>query len=802
MKKAPPVLFVLAVLALGYASIKIVSFNVNILDLLPGEIPEVQALNIFMDDFGIDGELFVTLESDDALLNEDAAASLSEHLTGIDGLVGHLAWQPVWISSPDTVAELPAYLWLNGEPAHLETLAARLAPGALEQTLTDRYEELATGIDSDDLGMLGYDPLGFLKPGAPDGGDFENSGIGRGEAQFANEDGTFRCIYIEPPEDVTHFRRKGRWLVKLKAVVDEWRPTFDGAEEVTIRFTGEPAFQAEIGGGMQHDMSGSITITGGLILVIFWLMHRRLIPLFWIAILLVLILSLTVLCGKALFGELSVMSVGFAAILIGLAVDYAVVIYQEASQHNLRDHRTIRRILRPSILWAAITTAAVFVSLNFSSLPGITQLGTLVAIGIVLGAVSMLGIFSRAAAATIRDEAKVTLEEYKPHRSSRFVLIVSILILPAAAIGILAWKGLPPLYTEADALRPRQSEADDAMDNMMKRLSPESPWRLPVIITADSVEEMADKILRVEAELTAAEESGLVLGHVLFPNIWANAEHQAANRTVIEASILPRRDAILKALDDAGFAEDPVNLVTSLFDAWDAFVEDTAEFVWPKSEASKRLLRGFLNTGPERFTMLGFVDPAPETEVEVASRILEEEGAYITGWRTLGPVIRPFVAHDIFKVFIPMAVVLVGMLVVVFRRWQGTLLSLGCLALSALILLAVMALFGLEWNFLNVTAFPLLLGTGIDYSIHMILALRREKGDLRMIHRGIARALVFCGISTTIAFGSLAFASNAGLASLGRVCCLGIITTMLTAILFLPHWWLRLHAHDHNKEPS
>ena len=53
----------------------------------------------------------------------------------------------------------------------------------------------------------------------------------------------------------------------------------------------------------------------------------------------------------------------------------------------------IRRAIAPSILWAAITTMSAFLVLNLGGLPGLAQLGTLVAIGVGLAALVMVMIY-------------------------------------------------------------------------------------------------------------------------------------------------------------------------------------------------------------------------------------------------------------------------------------------------------------------------------------------------------------------------------------------------------------------------
>jgi KDO2-lipid IV(A) lauroyltransferase len=95
-------------------------------------------------------------------------------------------------------------------------------------------------------------------------------------------------------------------------------------------------------------------------------------------------------------------------------------------------------------------------------------------------------------------------------------------------------------------------------------------------------------------------------------------------------------------------------------------------------------------------------------------------------------------------------------------------------------------------------AIPLVLGTGVDYSIFMQLALRRHNADLRAAYLSVGRALLLCGGTAIAGFGSLAWSSNAGMASLGQVCAVGIGSNMLIAIYLLPVWWQRVTASNFN----
>src|ERR1035441_9277371 len=212
---------------------------------------------------------------------------------------------------------------------------------------------------------------------------------------FASSEGTFRLLFVVSAIDLGSYRSCESWLKAIRAAVDDLR--VEGPKEewagVAVHYTGRPVFVVEIARSMQRDMSGSVVGTAAIIALLFWLTHRRWLPMLWLLTLLALILVATLALGGLVLGPVSVVSMGFAAVLLGLAVDYAVVHYQEALAHPQLTVPEIRRAIAPSILWAAITTMSAFLVLNLGGLPGLAQLGTLVAIGVGLAALVMVMIY-------------------------------------------------------------------------------------------------------------------------------------------------------------------------------------------------------------------------------------------------------------------------------------------------------------------------------------------------------------------------------------------------------------------------
>ena len=256
---------------------------------------------------------------------ETRPRSIAAALRARPDLISGANWQPPWLEHPGQTSELIAYLWLNQPPAIFQELADRLAETNLATVLAATREQLATTLSPDDLAQLGYDPYGFTR--LPENLAGTLTGSGQGDQIFASPDGSFRIIFARARGELTGYHECTAWLAAVKKVVNvAVQP--DG--NIRIGYTGRPAFVAEISASMRQDIIQSTGGTAVIIAILFWLAHRRWKPMLWLLTLLALILASTLAIGGLIFGAVNVISMGFAAILLGLAVDYAVVHYQEA----------------------------------------------------------------------------------------------------------------------------------------------------------------------------------------------------------------------------------------------------------------------------------------------------------------------------------------------------------------------------------------------------------------------------------------------------------------------------------------
>ncbi len=231
-------------------------------------------------------------------------------------------------------------------------------------------------------------------------------------------------------------------------------------------------------------------------------------------------------------------------------------------------------------------------------------------------------------------------------------------------------------------------------------------------------------------------------------------------------------------------------LTEELIKTWACAGADTNVF-WPTNHLSQWLLKRFITRSPDEWLVMGLVYPATNRVESAAltglSTRLAKNGALLSSWELLGGATLKRVQSRMWEVVTPMVLLVLLSLWFAFRRATEIVLGVVVLCLSGLCLLAIMAVSGWTWNLMNLMALPLMLGTGVDYTLFIQLALRRHGGDLGAVRRSVGRALMLCGGTAVAGFGSLGFSSNPGMASLGKVCAVGIGANMLISVFSTSH---------------
>jgi predicted RND superfamily exporter protein len=131
-------------------------------------------------------------------------------------------------------------------------------------------------------------------------------------------------------------------------------------------------------------------------------------------------------------------------------------------------------------------------------------------------------------------------------------------------------------------------------------------------------------------------------------------------------------------------------------------------------------------------------------------------------------------------------VVVFLLLSVDFRNPLHSLMAMIPLALGVFWMVGIMKISGMMLTVMNVMAFPLIIGIGIDDGVHIVHRWRNEgKGKIGTVFSSTGKAILLTSLTTMLAFGSLVFSIWRGFGHLGGALFIGVGACFLTTVIIL-----------------
>ena len=154
----------------------------------------------------------------------------------------------------------------------------------------------------------------------------------------------------------------------------------------------------------------------------------------------------------------------------------------------------------------------------------------------------------------------------------------------------------------------------------------------------------------------------------------------------------------------------------------------------------------------------------------------------VTYLESMNEVIQSFV-----QAFSIALVAITVLLLLILRNLKDTLLVLLPLLLASVFTAAATVVLNVPFNFANIIALPLLFGLGVDSGIHMVHRLHYlDSAEENLLGTSEAQGVFFGALTTIFSFSSLAFTSHQGTASMGILLSIGLLMTLICALVVLP----------------
>jgi uncharacterized protein len=776
--------------------------DTEVLNLLPSNFESVEGLKIYNSDFAQTRELTFALVSqpDDVDKLEEFAPRFADSLRKQPWCRRVLADSPMEI--PEGIRDLQGIalpLLLNLEPAAFDETITLLQPEKIQARLRRLREEIEAGSPRPQF-ELQLDPLGLVAPALK---PFAANVSLEEEQPLTSPDGTTRIILA-----VTNQRTIGafdcqRLMRQVNAFRVQAHAGWDGGP-LEILVTGRSAYVAEISLSMRHDII--VTLLGSMLLVgtVFYIGFHRWLPLLGMGISLLLCCLVALAIGILIFPKLNMVTVGFCAILIGLGVDFAILIFgryqqvrDEGADHTRAISESIANLGR-AIFFGALTTAVGFLALVLSGSAGFTQLGVLIAIGISFAGLFMTSVFflliPRKTLPRHGDWLFTLAKNYVRWcvRRPMPMLAISTPILVLLTIVAVSPKPSLPIDASTRAMEPKHSDAGYALETIMRKMP--TRWE-PVlgIVRAKDQQQLHDYWQAIEAHWMTLQKSGAIKSFSTPAALALSPNRTQTNRAKLrKIDFADARQSLETAIVSEGWSRDSFlpgfKLVDELEKAAHSSVplRDWRELL-PATSSWWFLVDRYFSH--DSLLTVGFVTTnAPVTshaQKEMLRRDLPTLGVpmVLSGWSFTLTDLLPWSRHQLLVISALMAVFDATLLAVLYRDLRLWLIQIATLIMAIGGMIASMKLLNIPLNLLNVLAFRLVLAIGVDYGIYVLLVWQKAR-ELEHDVAGVVKPVVLAGLTAIAGFGSLGIANNPTLSGLGIACALGLFWSLAATIFF------------------
>jgi hopanoid biosynthesis associated RND transporter like protein HpnN len=549
------------------------------------------------------------------------------------------------------------------------------------------------------------------------------------------------------------------------------------------------------------------------------------------AIMLTLVVGLM---GTAAFaaltvGTLNLISIAFAILFVGIAVDFGVQfsVRYRSQRHEFDDFAVALRgtgyLVGPALILAALAAASGFFSFLPTAYLGVSELGLIAGVGMMIAvffnltllpallSLCRLGPVARPVGFSfMAGPDAFLLRNRRPVLGAAAVMALgSFVLLPRLVFDFNPLNLMDP-HTESvstmmelmknpettpntvDVLAPSLAKANEIADRMGKLPEVSQAVTLSSYIPQDQ-----------ERKLEILHDANSLIGPTLDPSHIIPPPDYSAIRSALAAC-----SAALRSVAPPGKADAPELRLAGLFDKVGASSGEVMERVQMAllSGLTEKLrqIRLTLSATPVTIAELppdlvrSWVAPDGTARVSVFPAGNSDDNAVLRKFvaavraqapdATGTPISIQESSHTIVNAFITAGclatLAITGLLIVALQRLRDVLLALAPLLLAALFTLATTVLIGMPLNFANIIALPLLLGIGVAFDIYFVMNWRG--GRAKPLQSGTARAIIFSALTTTAAFGSLILSSHPGTSEMGRLLSIEMFYTLFCVLVIMP----------------
>ena len=544
----------------------------------------------------------------------------------------------------------------------------------------------------------------------------------------------------------------------------------DGRYMLTISGTGQFTVLMEQRTRSEAGLLGTAATIGLIVLIL--VAYRRAQAIFFCALPLASAGLIGLASVSLLFGTVHGITLAFGFTLIGVAQDYPAHLLSHWRK-GISALESVRS-LWPTLATGVASTCIAYLAFLFSGVTGLQQLACFTIAGLAAAGLTTRFLLPRLMGSATRDfgESKRLAALWRAIDAlPRQPLLAAGLVLGSVlAIAV----GRTPFWEDdLSKLTPIPTELL-IQDQTLRGALGAADVRYLLVVTAQDDEHALERLEDLTPELQALAQAGAIGGFEHAAQYIPSVRTQLARQQALpdERAL---RDALAEARADTGFRAN----------VFEPFVDDVvaAKKLAPLTpndlrETTLGANLDLLFTRDERLTRT-FVTLNDVRDAQAVRRVAQSHAEVLL--LDLKGASESLVAKQrthILWSLAAAALLLIAVVALALRSWKRLYRVMTPMALTTLLVLAVLQASGTSLNLFHLIALMLAAGLGLDYALFF-----EHAGDDRREQRRTLHAVIVCALSTLLVFALLGTSSIPVLQAIGVTVSLGVVFNFVLALM-------------------
>ncbi|MEZ4801493.1 MAG: MMPL family transporter [Gelidibacter sp.] len=710
---------------------------------------------------------------------QDLLDSLSEKSTDyIKNIQGKIEDETIFETLNFAFENAPLFL----SPNDYQTLSNRTRKDSIEKIIEANYKTLASPSGIVAKQTIVKDPLGVsilalqhLKQlGFNDGFELRDGFL-------TSKDGQHILLFITPTYKSSQTNENAVLAEQLYRFQDALNAEY--IERVYSEAFGGSLIAVANAQQIKTDIQLTVTIAVLALLILLIVFYRK----FTIPLILLVPTVFGGLLALALLSQIrtniSAISLGIGAVLLGVTLDYSLHILTHI-RNNDTNEELYADVANP-ILMSSLTTALAFLCLLFIDSQALQDLGIFASVSVLSASVFALVFIPQVyQGKAVSSRSKKTLidgiAQYQFHQNKWLIGSLAVLLVVSAITysKVTFNNDISKLNYEPKHLKTAETNLDKLTNEQSKSL-----YIIGYGNTLQQTLETNDTIFNRLKELENSKE--LISYNSIGSLVTSEASQQQKIETWNNFWTTDKKIQTEQFLEESG---QKVGFKSNSFQKFNALLNKDFKPLGLKGfKALNFPLEDFITSSDDFHTITSVAKVEDAQILRVKEAFKNSENTLVIDRQNLNETLLGHLKSDFNKLIGYCFVVVLLLLFLFYRNIKLTLITILPIIITWFLTIGMIGVFGMEFNIFSMLISTFIFGLGVDYSIFMTNGLLRQyqsaKENILTTHK---TSVVLSVLTTILGIGVLIVAKHPALYSISIVSMIGIFSAMLIAFTIQP----------------